>query len=143
MLRRFQRMYGCLQSPAKRLLTASWLLHPCCTAQDTAEDTTRCCERADHYTGLTERWADGEIWCSEVTGRLVCHICGVDPKWVRVLDMDTVHKLDGAPFHPALHAAPVLPRYETVRGLWTATERRVVRPRSYRKSYDPVITTVR
>lgn len=41
----------------------------------------------DHYTGLSEHWKE-PVYCSEVTGQLVVHICGVKPELIRPLPLD-------------------------------------------------------
>ena len=37
---------------------------------------------SDHYTGLKSSWNFGKIYCSEITGKLVHKIVGVDEKWL-------------------------------------------------------------
>ncbi|KXZ48754.1 hypothetical protein GPECTOR_25g338 [Gonium pectorale] len=39
----------------------------------------------DHYSGLSETWSAGPVYCSEVTARLVVHLTGVDQRLVRPL----------------------------------------------------------
>ena len=50
---------------------------------------------ADHYTGLSEKWSQGPIYCTEVTGKLVCHITGVHERFINVLPMDTEVTIHG------------------------------------------------
>ena len=42
---------------------------------------------ADHYQGLSENWSAGPVYCSEVTGKLAMHLCGVPPHYIRTLPM--------------------------------------------------------
>jgi hypothetical protein len=49
---------------------------------------------ADHYIGLSEKWRHGPIYCTELTGKLVCHITGVPETFINVLPMNaevTIH----------------------------------------------------
>ena len=50
---------------------------------------------ADHYTGLSEKWSQGPIYCTEVTGKLVCHITGVHERFINVLPMNTEVTIHG------------------------------------------------
>eukprot|EP00803_Ostreobium_quekettii_P008788 evm.model.scf_1474EXC.2 EVM.evm.TU.scf_1474EXC.2 scf_1474EXC:16266-31624(-) len=50
---------------------------------------------SDHYTGLSETWSQGSIYCSEVTGRLVVHMLGVNPKYIHALPMDIPRNVEG------------------------------------------------
>lgn len=50
---------------------------------------------ADHYTGLRENWDFGPIYCSEVTGKLVVKIVGVNPDLIRPLQWDTPTIVEG------------------------------------------------
>lgn len=52
--------------------------------------------RADHYSGLSERWDHGPIWCTVATGRLVCHITGVHTRHMRFLEWDTPTLIEGS-----------------------------------------------
>ena len=58
-----------------------------------------CLLSADHYTGITDNWGAGEIYCSEITGRLVVYLLGVKPEFVHVLPMDVPTDVQG------IHAA--------------------------------------
>ena len=66
---------------------------------------------ADHYTGITENWSAGTIYCSEVTGRLVVHLLGVQPEFVHGLPMDIPVDIQGSSskgvcqdsFHSGIH----------------------------------------
>lgn len=51
--------------------------------------------RADHYTGISETWSAGPIYCSEVTARLVVHLTGVAQGLVRPLPMDAPQMIQG------------------------------------------------
>ncbi|GMH43726.1 hypothetical protein BSKO_11648 [Bryopsis sp. KO-2023] len=50
---------------------------------------------SDHYTGLTESWEQGPIYCSNVTARLIAHMLGVDKKYLHVLPMNQPQNVDG------------------------------------------------
>ncbi|MEW5298883.1 MAG: hypothetical protein WDW36_001957 [Sanguina aurantia] len=50
---------------------------------------------SDHYTGLSETWSGGLIYCSEPTARLLTHLVHVDPAWIRPLPMDTPVTIQG------------------------------------------------
>jgi len=52
---------------------------------------------ADHYTGITDNWNQGIIHCSPVTAKLVVHLLGVKPEYLKPLAMDTEHHIQGAP----------------------------------------------
>jgi DNA cross-link repair 1A protein len=41
----------------------------------------------DHYGGLHEKWAEGRIYCSEISARLVINIMKVDPSLVTSIPM--------------------------------------------------------
>lgn len=43
---------------------------------------------SDHYGGITRDWCSHPIYCSEITGRLLIHVIGVDPKHVRTLALE-------------------------------------------------------
>lgn len=43
---------------------------------------------SDHYGGLYSSWTHGDIYCSEVTGRLVMKQLRVDPSYVKMLPMN-------------------------------------------------------
>lgn len=51
---------------------------------------------ADHYTGLSERWEAGPIYCSALTARLIAHMLGVHPRWLRPLPLDAATNIQGA-----------------------------------------------
>ncbi len=51
---------------------------------------------ADHYTGITDNWNQGIIHCSPVTAKLVIHLLGVKPEYLKPLAMDTEHHIQGA-----------------------------------------------
>lgn len=51
---------------------------------------------SDHYTGLTENWNQGLIHCSPVTAKLVVHLLGIKPDFLKPLTMDCVHHIQGA-----------------------------------------------
>lgn len=42
---------------------------------------------SDHYTGLSEAWCAGPVYCSELTARLVAHLTGVSTAWLRPLPL--------------------------------------------------------
>ncbi|CAG9464257.1 unnamed protein product [Pedinophyceae sp. YPF-701] len=44
---------------------------------------------SDHYTGLTERWDAGPIYCSSITADLLQHLLGVPESLLHRLPMDT------------------------------------------------------
>ncbi|KAI9021233.1 beta-lactamase-like protein [Hyaloraphidium curvatum] len=50
---------------------------------------------SDHYQGISERWDTGPIYCSETTGRLLCHVLGVKPEYIRPIPLDTSVWIDG------------------------------------------------
>ncbi len=52
---------------------------------------------ADHYTGITDNWNQGIIHCSPVTAKLVVHLLGVKPEYLKPLAVDTEHHIQGAP----------------------------------------------
>jgi hypothetical protein len=49
----------------------------------------------DHYTGLTENWNAGRIYCSHVTGCLIIHLLGVNPDLITVLPLDQPQDIEG------------------------------------------------
>ena len=57
---------------------------------------TACLLAADHYTGITDNWNQGLIHCSPVTAKLVIHLLGVKPEYVKPLAMDQEHHIQGA-----------------------------------------------
>ena len=68
------------------------MLWPCCM---TPLRTPHYSLRADHYTGITDTWKEGEIYCSEVTGKLVVYLLGVDPQLVHTLPMNSPQQIQG------------------------------------------------
>lgn len=52
---------------------------------------------ADHYTGITDNWNQGIIHCSPVTAKLVVHLLGVKPEYLKPLAVDTEHHIQGVP----------------------------------------------
>ncbi|GFR43272.1 hypothetical protein Agub_g4334, partial [Astrephomene gubernaculifera] len=50
---------------------------------------------SDHYTGLSESWSAGPVYCSPVTARLAAHLCGVAPAWLHPLQLGTPHVVAG------------------------------------------------
>ena len=50
---------------------------------------------SDHYTGITDPWSAGNIYCSEMTARLVVHLLGVKPEYVQALPMDVPQDIQG------------------------------------------------
>eukprot|EP00191_Tetraselmis_sp_GSL018_P013531 CAMPEP_0177586320 /NCGR_PEP_ID=MMETSP0419_2-20121207/5006_1 /TAXON_ID=582737 /ORGANISM="Tetraselmis sp., Strain GSL018" /LENGTH=1454 /DNA_ID=CAMNT_0019076197 /DNA_START=342 /DNA_END=4706 /DNA_ORIENTATION=+ len=50
---------------------------------------------ADHYTGITDRWEAGPIYCSEVTGRLVRHLLGVEERFIAPLPIGAPQTIQG------------------------------------------------
>ena len=82
----------------------------CCPADNKTRNDTQLCP-ADHYTGLTENWDAGLIFCSAVTGRLVQYMLGIKAQCIHALPMDQPQMLHGelllhAP--AALHAFPAV-----------------------------------
>lgn len=63
---------------------------------------------ADHYGGLNERWEAGPIFCSDVTGALVAHMLGVDPRYIHKLPMDRPVTVQGVELLPTDVAAHFL-----------------------------------
>ena len=51
---------------------------------------------ADHYTGLSDNWSAGPIYCSAVTARLTAHMLGVAPQFLVALPLDTPTMIQGA-----------------------------------------------
>ena len=60
-----------------------------------------CCQEmtatvcTDHYTGITDTWSQGKIFCSEVTGKLIIYLLGVDPALVHTLPMNKPQQIQG------------------------------------------------
>ena len=54
---------------------------------------------ADHYQGLSENWSAGPVYCSEVTGRLAMHLCGVPPHYIHTLPMHKPAFVQGVQRH--------------------------------------------
>jgi DNA ligase 1 len=52
--------------------------------------------RADHYTGLSEAWCGGLIYCSQVTAALVALLTGVSRDWLVPLEAGAAHMIHGA-----------------------------------------------
>lgn len=50
---------------------------------------------SDHYGGLTKSWANGPIYCTPVTARLLTLCLYVDEKWIHPLPLGTSHFIDG------------------------------------------------
>ncbi|KAL0029207.1 hypothetical protein WJX79_003015 [Trebouxia sp. C0005] len=50
---------------------------------------------SDHYTGITDNWSQGIIHCSPVTAKLVVHLLGVKPEYLKPLALDTEHHIQG------------------------------------------------
>ncbi|DBB01067.1 hypothetical protein WJX77_004280 [Trebouxia sp. C0004] len=50
---------------------------------------------SDHYTGITDNWNQGIIHCSPVTAKLVVHLLGVKPEYLKPLAVDTEHHIQG------------------------------------------------
>lgn len=50
---------------------------------------------SDHYAGISDRWDFGPIYCSPTTARLLCHVLGVNPTWVRPIPINTTVWIDG------------------------------------------------
>ena len=50
---------------------------------------------ADHYTGITDNWNQGIIHCSPVTAKLVVHLLGVKPEYLKPLAMGQEHHIQG------------------------------------------------
>lgn len=51
---------------------------------------------ADHYTGLSDSWSAGPIYCSAITARLTAHMLGVAPQFLVALPLDTPTMIQGA-----------------------------------------------
>lgn len=68
----------------------------CCAAAPTPTLPLRPGVPADHYTGLTDAWSAGPIYCTEVTARLVHHLLGVKRAFLRPLPLDTPTAIQGA-----------------------------------------------
>ena len=75
---------------------------------------------ADHYTGLSDAWSAGPIFCSEVTAKLVVYLLGVQPDLVRPLPMDEPVTIQGAPPCRLQVAADIAAKASvlSVGGLW-------------------------
>lgn len=52
---------------------------------------------ADHYTGLSESWRAGPIYCSPITAALAQHLCGVPAAFLRPLALNTPHTIPEQP----------------------------------------------
>eukprot|EP01018_Ginkgo_biloba_P017842 Gb_02140 [translate_table: standard] len=50
---------------------------------------------SDHYGGLSKWWSHGHIYCTPTTGRLLALCLSVDAKFIRPLELNTVHVIDG------------------------------------------------
>ncbi len=50
---------------------------------------------ADHYMGLTKSWKHGQIYCSEITARLVALKLRIDHNWVTPLAMNKEYDIFG------------------------------------------------
>lgn len=50
---------------------------------------------ADHYTGLSDSWSAGPIYCSAITARLTAHMLGVAPRWLVALPLDSPTMIQG------------------------------------------------
>eukprot|EP00775_Hariotina_reticulata_P004079 gene4079-4326_t len=61
-------------------VTAYWLTHA----------------HSDHYSGITENWAAGPIYCSPITAALVQQITGVHRQFLHPLELNKPHKVQGA-----------------------------------------------
>lgn len=48
---------------------------------------------SDHYTGLTDSFSAGTLYCSPMTGRLICSQLGVKASAVRTLELGVAHEL--------------------------------------------------
>ena len=77
---------------------------------------------ADHYTGLTENWDAGLIYCSAVTGRLVQYMLGIKAQSIQALPMDQPQMLHGELLLQAPAALQALPAvlHEALQAPWTA-----------------------
>lgn len=84
-------------------------LPPCCVLACRACPAPICCPAlsqhpatrlplrptADHYTGLSDSWSAGPIYCSPITARLTAHMLGVAPRWLVPLPLDTPTMIQG------------------------------------------------
>eukprot|EP00882_Tetradesmus_deserticola_P015197 GHRQ01016184.1.p1 GENE.GHRQ01016184.1~~GHRQ01016184.1.p1 ORF type:complete len:164 (+),score=44.04 GHRQ01016184.1:130-621(+) len=52
---------------------------------------------SDHYTGLTENWSAGPIFCSPVTAALARQLCNVPAAFLRPLSLNTTHSIEQQP----------------------------------------------
>jgi hypothetical protein len=50
---------------------------------------------ADHYSGLSESWSGGPIYCTPVTAALATRLTGVHPSWLRPLPLGVAHNIQG------------------------------------------------
>ncbi|XP_021719372.1 DNA cross-link repair protein SNM1-like [Chenopodium quinoa] len=50
---------------------------------------------ADHYGGLSKAWSHGPIYCTSITARLVRMCLYVNPSYIRPLELDVEHLIDG------------------------------------------------
>jgi DNA ligase 1 len=50
---------------------------------------------SDHYTGLSERWSAGPVYCSQITANFAHKILGVPLSFLRPLPLDTPTSIEG------------------------------------------------
>eukprot|EP01117_Protostelium_nocturnum_P011392 TRINITY_DN4131_c0_g1_i6.p1 TRINITY_DN4131_c0_g1~~TRINITY_DN4131_c0_g1_i6.p1 ORF type:complete len:781 (-),score=370.54 TRINITY_DN4131_c0_g1_i6:7-2205(-) len=50
---------------------------------------------SDHYGGLGKNFNEGIIYCSEITAKLVIQQLKVDPKYIKSLEMNVNHNIEG------------------------------------------------
>ena len=111
------------------------------TARFPADNTTRNHSQhgaADHYTGLTENWDAGLIFCSAVTGRLVQYMLGIKAQCIQALPMDQPQMLHGELLLQAPAALQAFPAvlHEAVQAPWAAWRL----DRAHELSGTPVLT---
>jgi hypothetical protein len=88
--------WGEMAPPGDRALQTAYALAPCAPALEQCSVVPAPQPPPpDHYTGLSEAWEGGPIYCTPVTAALAAHLTGVAERWLRPLPLGETHTIDG------------------------------------------------